>query len=89
VPASGPALAEYLGTKIRECVIKVLQLASIDEVDPRAALSDLGMDSVMTVGLRRVLQQTPGVKVPPSLMWSHPTVSHLRNWFVEKLEKKE
>ena len=89
VPVCGPALAEYLGTKIRECVVKVLQLASIDDVDPRAALSDLGMDSVMTVGLRRALQQTLGVKVPPTLTWSHPTVSHLRNWFVEKLEKKE
>ena len=89
VPTSGPALAEYLGSKIRECVAKVLQLASVDEVDPRAALSDLGMDSVMTVGLRRSLQQALGVKVPPTLTWSHPTVAHLRNWFVEKLERKE
>lgn len=89
VPSSGPALAEYLGTEIRGCVVKVLQLASIDDVDPQAALSDLGMDSVMTVALRRLLQQTLGIKVPPTLTWSHPTVSHLRNWFVEKLEKKE
>ena len=88
VPSSGSALADYLGTKIRECVVKVLQLASINEVNPQAALSDLGMDSVMTVGLRRLLQETLGVKVPPTLTWSHPTVSHLRDWFVEKLEKE-
>ncbi len=87
IPTSGPALADYLNTKIRECVVKVLQLASIDEVDPRAALLDLGMDSVMTVGLRRLLQQALGVKVPPMLMWSHLMVLHLRGWFVEKLEK--
>lgn len=86
-PQSGPALKEYLGTEIRNCVVQILQLGSIDDVDPQAALSDLGMDSVMTVGLRRQLQQSLGVKVPPTLTWSHPTVSHLQNWFMEKLEK--
>ncbi len=88
MPSSGAALDEYLETKIRECVGKVLQLGSIDDVDPRTALSDLGMDSVMTVGLRRQLQTALGVKVPPTLTWSHPTVSHLQHWFSEKLEKK-
>ena len=85
VPKSGPELKTYLDIKIRECVAKVLQLSGIDDVDSRAALSDLGLDSVMTVSLRRQLQQTIKVKVPPTLTWSHPTVGHLVGWFAEKM----
>ena len=85
MPASGPELKAYLDTKIRECVASVLQLSSIEDVDSKAALSDLGVDSVMTVSLRRKLQQTLKVKVPPTLTWSHPTVGHLAGWFAEKI----
>ena len=81
---SGPELKTYLDQKIRECVAGVLQLAA-DEVDSRAALADLGVDSVMTVSLRKALQSTLKVKVPPTLTWSHPTVSHLAGWFAEKI----
>ncbi|KAL9047331.1 MAG: hypothetical protein Q9214_000058 [Letrouitia sp. 1 TL-2023] len=88
VPTSGPALMEYVDVGIRKCVAETLQLASADDVDPRAALSDLGMDSVMTVTLRRHLQKAFSVQVPPTLMWSLPTASHLQKWFVEKLEKQ-
>ncbi|KAL8747978.1 MAG: hypothetical protein Q9190_000190 [Brigantiaea leucoxantha] len=88
VPTSGPALKEYVDVGIRRCVAETLQLASADDVDPRAALSDLGMDSVMTVTLRRQLQKALGIQVPPTLMWSLPTASHLQKWFVEKMEKK-
>lgn len=54
LPATGPDLKAYLDDKIRSCVAKVLQLAA-DEIDSKAALSDLGVDSVMTVTLRRQL----------------------------------
>ncbi|MCJ1479648.1 hypothetical protein MMC13_008334 [Lambiella insularis] len=86
IPSSGPELKAYLDVKIRECVASVLQLPSSDEVDSRAALSDLGIDSVMTVTLRKQLQSTLKVKVPPTLTWSHPTVGHLVSWYTEKLE---
>lgn len=82
---SGPELKAFLDTKIRECVVSVLQLSSIDDVDSRAALADLGVDSVMTVTLRKRLQSSLKVKVPPTLTWSHPTVSHLVGWYTEKL----
>ena len=85
MPASGPELKPWLDTKIRECLVSVLQLSSIDDVDSRAALADLGVDSVMTVRLRKRLQSSLKVKVPPTLMWSHPTVGHLVGWYMEKL----
>ena len=82
---SGPELKAYLDTKIRECVVSVLQLSGTDDVDSRAALADLGVDSVMTVTLRKRLQSSLKVKVPPTLTWSHPTVGHLVGWYIEKL----
>ena len=89
VPKSGPALLEYLDVAIRTCVAQTLQLTSPDDVDPKAALSDLGVDSVMAVALRTQLQKSLGVKMPPTLMWSLPTTSHLQKWFVEQMEEKE
>ncbi|KAF2999438.1 t1pks [Curvularia kusanoi] len=84
LPKTGPELNAYLDGKIRACIGTVLGLPT-EEVDPRAALSDLGVDSVMTVSLRRQLQQALKIKVPPTLTWSHPTASHLVGWFAEKL----
>ena len=75
----------FLDEAIRSCVAVVLHMAA-DEVDSKAALADLGVDSVMTVTQRRQLQQSLKVKVPPTLTWSHPTVNHLVGWFAEKLE---
>ncbi|EAW11667.1 type I polyketide synthase [Aspergillus clavatus NRRL 1] len=86
IPSSGPELKVYLDEKIRGCVAKVLQMGA-EDVDSKAALADLGVDSVMTVSLRRQLQQTLKVKVPSTLTWSHPTVSHLVGWFAEKVGK--
>ncbi|KAJ6189146.1 hypothetical protein N7519_004054 [Penicillium mononematosum] len=86
VPASGPELKAYLDEKIRGCVAKVLQMTA-EDVDSKAALADMGVDSVMTVTLRRQLQQTLKIAVPPTLTWSHPTVSHLVVWFAEKIGK--
>ncbi|KAL8929288.1 MAG: hypothetical protein Q9208_001371 [Pyrenodesmia sp. 3 TL-2023] len=86
LPEPGPKRIAYLTTKISECVATVLQLPSTEDVDPKAALADMGMDSVMTVALRRGLQAGLKVKVPPTLVWGHPTVGHLVKWFAKELE---
>jgi 6-methylsalicylic acid synthase len=84
LPPSGPELTTYIDEKIRSCVAGVLQLLPSD-VDSRAALSDLGLDSVMSVTFRRELQKTFRIPVPPTLAWNHPTVNHLARWFEKKL----
>ncbi|KAL3480361.1 6-methylsalicylic acid synthase [Aspergillus californicus] len=84
VPTSGPELKAYLDERIRDSVAKVLHMAP-EDVDSRRALLDLGVDSVMTVSLRRELAQALKVKVPPTLTWSHPTVSHLVRWFEQNI----
>lgn len=84
-PSGGPELKEWLVQQVREVIAGVLMLSGPDEVDPRAATADLGVDSVITVTLRRKLQTALKVKVPPTLTWSHPTANHLAAWFMEKL----
>ncbi|KAH7025581.1 acyl transferase domain-containing protein [Macrophomina phaseolina] len=87
-PSSGPELKGWLNVKIRECIAAVLMISDIEEVDPRAAVSDLGVDSVMTVALRQKLQGAMNIKVPPTLTWNHPTVVHLVEWFYTKLTEE-
>lgn len=87
-PAGGPELKEWLVQQVREIIAGVLMLSGPDEVDPRAATADLGVDSVITVTLRRKLQAALKVKVPPTLTWSHPTANHLATWFMEKLSSE-
>ncbi|KAK6840053.1 hypothetical protein PG987_005919 [Apiospora arundinis] len=87
IPAGGPELKDWLDKKVREVISNVLMLGGADEVDGRAAIADLGVDSVLTVTLRQKLQSSLKVKVPPTLTWSHPTSNHLVAWFSEKMTK--
>lgn len=85
-PTSGPELQAFLTMRVKQCVAATLSLSE-DAVDSHVALSELGMDSVMAVGLRTQLQNTMGVKVGPTLIWNCPTVSHLAQYFVKEKTK--
>ena len=85
-PASGPERVTYMANKVAGCVASVLQVSSPEDVDQKAALADMGMDSVMMVALRRQLQGAMKVKVPPTLIWGHPTVGHLAKWFSNEVK---
>ncbi|KAE8365544.1 hypothetical protein BDV27DRAFT_102722 [Aspergillus caelatus] len=74
---------DTLSRQVRECVARVLQMET-NEVSSQEPLSNLGMDSVMTVHLRGRLQNSLGVLVPPNLTWSHPTIDHIVKWLMEK-----
>ncbi|KAE8350177.1 hypothetical protein BDV28DRAFT_151177 [Aspergillus coremiiformis] len=78
---------EWVSKRIRECVANVLQMDS-EEVASQEPLSNLGMDSVMTVHLRGQLQKALGVLIPPNLTWSHPTVDLIAKWLMEKMDGK-
>ena len=82
IPTSGPALQEYLTKEITHCVALTLSLPE-ESIDPRIALSELGMDSVMSVRLRGHLQRAMQVKVGPTLIWNCPTVGHLVKHFLK------
>lgn len=84
LPLSGPELHKYITNAVIECVMSTLGLAR-EMVDSHTSLSELGMDSVMSVGLRSKLQQTLKVQVSPTLTWKYPTVAHLESYFFESL----
>lgn len=86
LPTGGPALREHLTKEICRCVASTLSLPE-DSIDPRVALSELGMDSIMSVGFRGRLQQTLKTKVGPTLIWNCPTVSHLVKHFFDEKSK--
>lgn len=86
-PTSGPELKTWLNIKIRESLAAVMMIGDIEDIDSRAAVSDLGVDSVMMIPLRQKLQTTIGLKVSPTLIWNHPTVAHIVELFYGKLTK--
>lgn len=84
IPPPGPDRTAHLTTTLTSCVASVLDMDTGD-VDARTALPDMGMDSVLTVVLRRQMQARLKVKVPPTLIWGHPTIEHLVKWYEGQL----
>lgn len=54
-------------------------------VDPRLPLAEIGVDSIMTVALRRQLERKTGLTLPPTLLWEHPTAAAVTTRIVELL----
>jgi acyl carrier protein len=48
-----------------------------DRVDPRRSLRELGLDSLMAVQLRRILQQDTGVEIPTGRLLGDERVAAL------------
>jgi 6-methylsalicylic acid synthase len=84
-PTSGPELKEYLTKQVKQCLSTVLHL-DVEDIDTRAVVADLGVDSVMMGALRWEMQRVMGLKVPPTLVWKVGTVVGLVEWAFEKAE---
>jgi 6-methylsalicylic acid synthase len=85
-PTTAAELRVRTEFKIRECVAMVMKIVDVEEIDMRVPLSDYGLDSVMTIGLRQKLQSSLQVKVPQTLTWNYPTVSAMTDWFLRHFE---
>jgi len=62
---------------VREEVVRVLQLAPGQAIDPDRGLKELGLDSLMAVELRNRLQASTGRVWPTTLAFDHPTLGAL------------
>ena len=85
-PKTQLEVKEFVGRRITHCVASTLSLAE-ESVDAHVALTELGMDSVMTVELRSQLQQALKMKVGPTIIWNHPTIHHLVEYFSKEMMK--
>jgi 6-methylsalicylic acid synthase len=82
---SGPDLFAFLAGDVGRMVAAETGLPA-GEIDARRPLVEVGVDSVMTVRLRRSLERTYGVPVPATLLWDRPTVKAIAEWLFERIE---
>lgn len=85
VRAAKPARRrEILQTYLTEQVAGMFEPA-LPEIDPLQLLSTLDLDSLKAVELTLRLERDLGLDLPPSLLWSYPTIADLASHLVEKI----
>jgi 6-methylsalicylic acid synthase len=55
------------------------------DIDTGLPLVEIGVDSIMTVGLLRHLEKQTGLSLAPTLLWEHPTAAAVSERIVELL----
>jgi 6-methylsalicylic acid synthase len=82
-----PDFSDVVGWVTRQVIAAVATELGLPEadIDPRVPLVETGVDSIMTVALRRALERRTGLALPPTLLWEHPTASAITDRIVELL----
>jgi acyl transferase domain-containing protein/surfactin synthase thioesterase subunit len=70
---------------IRSEVARVLSLASADRVPLDQPFQELGLDSLMAVELRNVLERRMGQKLPATVIFHHPTANSMARYLLDQL----
>jgi acyl carrier protein len=78
--------AELLIGFVRDAVAAVLGVQQGDQIALETGLFDLGMDSLMTVELRRRLEQGMDRKLPATLTFNYPSVTALAGFLAREFE---
>ncbi|EME52540.1 putative iterative type I polyketide synthase [Amycolatopsis decaplanina DSM 44594] len=78
-------LLTTLTAEIRSLIAKEMKLAPAD-LAPTRSLADQGMDSILTVMVRRRLEKRFGCRLPSTLLWQTPTVSAIAEHVAELLD---
>ncbi|MGW4100165.1 type I polyketide synthase [Mycobacterium sp. NPDC004974] len=76
---------DQVAAHVLTAVASQLGLAESD-VNVDLPLVELGVDSIMTVRLRRQLEKQTGLSLPPTLLWEHPTAAAVTARIIELLE---
>jgi 6-methylsalicylic acid synthase len=80
----GVELHVVLKKEVSRIIGAELRLAA-DDLDVRVPLSALGLDSVMTVAIRRALEKRFRMPLPATLLWNRPTVTAIAEYLAERL----
>ncbi|MGP4102206.1 phosphopantetheine-binding protein [Nonomuraea sp. KM90] len=74
-------LREHVQTEVRAEIAAVMRLAT-EDLAVRRPLVEQGLDSVMTVMVRRRLEKRFGCRLPATLLWQQPTISAIADHLV-------
>ncbi|MEV4382243.1 beta-ketoacyl synthase N-terminal-like domain-containing protein [Streptosporangium sp. NPDC049644] len=74
-------LRERVLPEVRAEIAAVMRLAP-EDLAPRRPLVEQGLDSVMTVMVRRRLEKRFGCRLPATLLWQQPTISAIADHLV-------
>ncbi|MFC6082861.1 type I polyketide synthase [Sphaerisporangium aureirubrum] len=77
-------LREYALVEVRAEIAAVMRLAPQD-LAVRRPLVEQGLDSVMTVMVRRRLEKRFGCRLPATLLWQQPTINAIAGHLVDLL----
>ncbi|MFE7192727.1 beta-ketoacyl synthase N-terminal-like domain-containing protein [Kitasatospora sp. NPDC057541] len=77
-------LRELLVTEVGRQVGGELRV-SLEELDVNRALTEMGLDSVMTMTVRRSLEKRFRLSLPATLLWNHPSVTSVAGYLAERL----
>ncbi|MFI5511053.1 SDR family NAD(P)-dependent oxidoreductase [Mycobacterium sp. NPDC051804] len=78
--------------RVVECVVAAVSAQiGLPENDVNAGLPlvEIGVDSIMTVGLLRQLEKQTGLSLPPTLLWEYPTAAAVSERITELLASPE
>lgn len=67
-------IAQWAKEQVLAAVAAELGLPA-DAVDLTTPLVEIGVDSIMTVAVRRALEKQTGLSLPPTLLWEYPTAA--------------
>jgi 6-methylsalicylic acid synthase len=95
--AAGPeGLADLAPEELRELLLSEVaaQVATemklpVHELDPRRSLAEQGLDSVMTIVIRRRLEKRFARSLPATLLWHQPTVTAIAEHLAEMVSSAQ
>lgn len=77
-------IADWVAQQVHAAVASELGLLE-GSLDLRLPLAEAGVDSIMTIALRRQLENRIGLRLPPTLLWEYPTAAAVTARIVELL----
>ncbi|WP_433625645.1 SDR family NAD(P)-dependent oxidoreductase [Nocardia sp. CA-120079] len=84
--AASPDERERLALSYLGVCMQVILGLSNSSIDSNTALSDLGFDSLTALQLRNRLQADLQVKIPATVVWTHPSAGELVGYLLERLD---